>query len=91
MMTPENDLEYMQLPEHLREGMKRYIEERIEPGKFLMSVLSNDLTNACFRCDPQHLLVDIVRWVYNEAPSTCWGSPDKVKGWLWEGHHAQDS
>jgi len=75
---------YNLLPEHIRDAMQRYIESRIPPGGFLTAVLNNDLAGAFARAD--HInrmhLYDIVRFLYNEAPSTCWGSPERVKRWL---------
>lgn len=75
---------YNLLPEHIRDAMQRYIESRIPPGGFLTAVLSNDLAEAFARAD--HInrmrLHDIVSFLYNEAPSTCWGSPERVKRWL---------
>jgi hypothetical protein len=86
-------LRYEHLPEGLRGGMNRYIEHRVPPGNFLTAVLSNDLRRACERADDvnRHLLFEIVGWLYNEAPSPCWGSPEKVAAWLAEGerHRAE--
>jgi len=65
-------------------GLKRYIENRIEGGGFLTAVLSNNLKEAIGRADNWNLetLLIIVCWLYNEAPSDCWGSPEKVSAWL---------
>jgi len=80
-------LRYELLPASLAEGMRRYIEERIEPGSFLFAVLQNDLTEACAHADYGNRLrlFDLVSWLYNEAPRTCWGSPAKVEIWLGSG------
>jgi len=77
---------YSKLPEGLRDGMKRYIESGIGVGHFLDGVLSNDLFAAVSRADGTNskLLPEIVRWVYNEAPMSCWGSEAKVKAWRGE-------
>lgn len=49
-----------------------------------MAVLSNDLKEACGRADSfnRRILFEIVVWLYNNAPITCWGSPEKVDAWL---------
>ena len=75
---------YDLLPEHIREAMKRYIENRIAPGDFLMAVLSNDLMGAISRADyiNRDKIHDICCFLYNEAPADCWGSPEIVKQWL---------
>lgn len=82
MPTPESDTEYQKLPERYRQGMRRYIEERIMPGHFLRAVLEDKLHVAVVTCDILPQIRDIVVWVYNEAPSQCWGSPEKVARWV---------
>jgi hypothetical protein len=75
---------YYGLPESLQEGMRLYIEDRVETGGFLRAVLSNDLRTACERADAenQRALFDIVAWIYNNAPSNCWGSTAAVAAWI---------
>lgn len=75
---------YNLLPEHIRGAMQRYIESRIPPGSFSTAVLNNDLVGAFGYADTinRMQLYDIVSFLYNEAPSKCWGSPEKVKRWL---------
>ena len=74
---------YAELPEGLQGGMKRYIEDGISTGHFLTAVLSNDLLGAVSRADGTNikLLPEIVRWIYNEAPSNCWGTAKQVQAW----------
>ena len=81
---PETDTEYTGLPEHLRKGFRAYIEEHVSMGHFGMAVLSNNLLEACRYADQTTLpiLAQIVRWLYNEAPGGCWGSPENVQLWL---------
>jgi hypothetical protein len=78
------DINYNLIPEHIRDGMKRYIEEGIPPGGFLMAVLENNLTEAYKRADHinKERIPDIVDFVYNELPLQCWGSPNKVSEWI---------
>ena|SRR5688572_27085604 len=77
-------LDYDKLPQQLRGGMYRYIEFGVLPGDFLVSVLSNDLRRSCEYADEQNRsrLFDIVYWLYNEAPSPCWGSAERIKAWV---------
>ena len=72
------------IPDHMIGGLRRYIEHKVGPGDFLMAVLCNDLRRACERADDTNikLLVNYVRFLYNDAPSQCWGSAEKVKAWL---------
>lgn len=73
--------DYSVLPEHMREGMQRYIEHGIVPGSFLRSVLENDLMGALKNADDinLHRLPDYGRFLYNDMPTAIFGSPKKVK------------
>ena len=78
------------IPERMHGGIRRYLENRIPPGDFLMAVLCNDLKEAYGRADDENieLLPVYVAYFYNEAPAKCWGSPEKVRAWLAEGRGA---
>lgn len=75
---------YHTVPNGNGDSLKRYIEQGIAPGSFLMAVLNNDLNQACARADRfnRQVIPDYVRWLVNEAPCECWGSPEKVNAWL---------
>lgn len=75
---------YQLLPEEVRNPLELYIESRIRPGHFLSAVLANDLTEAVAKADPINLLQlpALVKWLYREAPSNCWGSRDRFEAWL---------
>ena len=77
-------IKYEKLPSHLRDGIRLYIEYKIKPGQFLTAVLENNLSQAVNRADDNSLsnLKEIVCFVYNDLPGNCWGSPDRVRGWL---------
>lgn len=70
--------------EHIKESLKRYVENKIPTGGFLEAVLSNDLVGAIGRADSENInrLPEIVRYVYNALPPNCWGSREKVVQWL---------
>ncbi len=72
------------IPEHTLGALDRYVNDRLLPGGFLVAVLSNDLFGAVGRADSENLaaLADICRYVYNELPSSCWGSKDKIWAWV---------
>lgn len=78
------EIDYSRLPEHMRDGMRRYIENGIPPGSFQRAVLSNDLMEAFKRADDVNsaAMIDYARFLYNEAPGGCYGSPEHVKGWI---------
>ena len=77
-------MNYELIPEHCRESVRAYIEERHPIGGFLTAVFSNDLVLAHGTADSTNLaaLHDYCNFLYNEAPSSCWGSKDKVFDWL---------
>ncbi len=79
-MTPD----YTLIREDVLESLKMYVDDRIPTGSFLGAVLSNDLRGAMMRADDDNLatLFHIVAYVYNEIPSECWGSPERVNAWL---------
>lgn len=78
------DFTYKSIPDYTMEALRRYIDQRIPTGGFLEAVLSNDLREACGRADEnnQRVLPELVAYLYNEAPSSCWGSREKVVAWL---------
>lgn len=80
-------INYEQLPEHIRGGMRRYIESGIEPGSFLTAVLCNDLMGALGKADEinRERLWDICAFLYNEAPSACFGSVEAFQSWVQRG------
>lgn len=71
------------LPEHLQDGVQRYIEQGIYPGDFLTSVITNNLKEAVGHADhvSAAALGPIVRWFFNEAPGACWGGKATAKAW----------
>lgn len=71
------------VPMHTRDSLERYIVNGITPGSFLTALLSNDLFDACARADNenQRAIFDIVKWLYNNAPSGCYGGSQQVREW----------
>jgi hypothetical protein len=72
------------IPERMMDGIKRYIEHHIKPGSFLCAVIQNDLREAVGAADDENIanLPAYVGYFYNEAPSICWGSREKMEAWL---------
>jgi hypothetical protein len=71
------------IPEYMVSGLVRWIEQHIMPGDFLRAVIENDLRAACAHADDvnQRLLWNYVNFLYNDAPSPCWGSKENVASW----------
>lgn len=74
------------VPEHLRPGLARYLEEGIRPGSFLSAVLENDLLGAVMYADDvsRAAIPNVVRYLANHAPASAWGSPMAVSQWIKE-------
>lgn len=64
-------------------SLDRYLNKHIHTGSFLEAVLSNDLIGAIHKADSFNLsaLTDIVKYLYNDFPGNCWGSPEAYKNW----------
>ena len=79
------------IPERMMGGITRYVEQGIPPGHFLSAVISNDLSEAVSRADEENIknLPAYIGYLYNEVPSSCWGSPEKMKAWIIE-HKPED-
>lgn len=84
MNSAYTTLDGFYIPERMMGGLRRYIERGVLPGDFLRAVLRNDLRAACERADDENLrnLPAYVSYLYNKAPSNCWGSPQKVSAWV---------
>ena len=74
------------IPERMMESLERYVKDQVLPGDFLRAVISNDLTEAVGRADEENLrnLPAYIGYLYNEAPSRCWGSKERMEEWVKE-------
>lgn len=72
------------ISEPMMDDIERYIDGRIKPGKFLTAVIQNNLSDAVGWADSINMnnLPAFASYFYNEAPSTCWGSQEKMDAWL---------
>ncbi len=72
------------IPDFMVNLLERYIHEGKNPGGFLLAVIENDLKKACMFADENNILLlpAYASYLYNEAPSNCWGSPKEVMVWV---------
>ena len=72
------------IPTYMRQGLYNYIHCHFPCGNFLRAVLKNDLAAAVCRADDNnlHSLPAYISFLYNHAPSTCWGSTEKYENWV---------
>lgn len=72
------------VPPSVMDGLTDYVKEHSISSSFLLACLENDLMGAISRADntnSKHLIA-IMRYIYWELPSNCWGSKEKVAAWL---------
>ncbi len=76
-------IDYSVLPKHLQNALREYIERGHIPGDFLTAVLSNNLMGAFSLADEisKPALGDILQFLWNAAPSACWGSKEFMTRW----------
>lgn len=79
-----SQIDWSLIPEHCRDGIRRYLEEGAVVGDFLTAVISNDLREACLRADHVNILRlrDYVMFLCNFAPRDSWGSVENVEAWI---------
>jgi len=79
--------DYSIIPEHMRGGARRYIEDGIEPGSFMRAVLENDFVGAINKADRinEFNLKEWAQFVYWEVPSDAWKSREAVDRWIKSG------
>ncbi len=68
----------------IKDSIDRYAKDHCPTGAFLRLVMENDLMGAFGRADRDNIrdMFEICKYVYNNIPSTCHGSPEIVKAWL---------
>lgn len=73
------------VPVHIREGLRRYVEDGIRPGSGLLSILEDrPLSEIVSRVDAdvEAHLGTIYRFLYNNVGAPAWGSPERVREWM---------
>lgn len=77
-------INYDLCPERYLKDFRNYIEGHIPTGDCYKAILANNLRDAVARADEQTRsdLRRILIFLENEAPSTCWGTREKVDAWL---------
>lgn len=77
-------MDYSRIKPVTIESIKLYVKDGTHPGGFLEAVLSNNLQESFGRADIENrqFIFEIVRYCYNEIPSSCWGSQERFERWL---------
>lgn len=81
------------VPSHIIEGIVGYILDGLPPGGFVRAVLENDLMEAFGRADIENgaNMRQIVSFLYNHAPTDCYGNSDKVTRWILEAEKTREA
>lgn len=77
----------------IKEALDSWAACGLLPGDFLTAVLQNDLMEALGRADSYNraTIFQICSYIYNELPSTCHGSPEKVEAYARSFRDPQES
>ena len=72
---------------HMTESIDAFAKTGRPTGDCLKCILSNDLFGAFARADDITAanMQRIVRYIFNETPRACWGSPEAYDAWLKRG------
>ncbi len=79
-----SNIDYSLAPEHLRIGLRNYIESGYVPGSFLQSILKGDIHAAIKVADNSSLmqLRSLIIFIEEEFPEVAYGTPEKFNNWL---------
>jgi hypothetical protein len=75
------------IPERMRGGVIRYVEQGIPPGHFLQALFEDSLVGAVKQADSENvrLLREYADLLSNQCPALCWGSPGDYRQWIGRG------
>lgn len=83
----EYGIDYSKVPEHCRSQVQGYVERGGPTGSFLTAIFENKLVESFGKADDINstAIRDYADFLYNEAPSPCWGSAEMMKAWRAQG------
>jgi len=75
------------IPPLVKKAIDRHVSQGMVCGKFVTSVLENNLLMAFIHADENSLdaLREIVDYLYYEVPAPAWGCKENVKKWREQG------
>ena len=75
------------IPDHMHDGILRWLWDGWMPGSFLEAVISNDFKHACLCADHinKQSLAQYGEFFTWYMPMDCWGSKEKVAAWHEQG------
>jgi hypothetical protein len=71
------------IEQRFKEAIDRWVADACPMGGFITAVLENDLAGAIGRADVDALATirETITYLWNECPTGCWGSKEKVSEW----------
>jgi len=76
----------IRIPTHTMEALDDYFLRGYEPGRFIVSILTNNLYGAVTSADlaNRHAIYEIVKWLTTDpiVPEHSWGTQHWVHWWL---------
>jgi len=74
----------LEVSDIIKDSLKLYANQGIEPGGFLSAVLENNLFDALGMADSYNRasLFELVQYIYDELPYDSWGSVERVSKYL---------
>ncbi len=75
------------IPDHMHDGVLEYVMRGQYTGGFLTAMLEHNFWRAAGNADHDNAEA-FYRWfgfLYNDVPSSCHGSPEKVAAWIMRG------
>ena len=83
-MSGDQESKYKDLPQHMQEAMRDYIEKGKPTGAFLKALMSNNLVLTFMYADPinRDRIKDFITFLLSNAPRNSWGSEELVDNWI---------
>jgi hypothetical protein len=70
-------------PEYMRQGVNDWIQHGHYPGGYLTALFEGRVFDAVCNADPQNFaaFAACAKWIAQDAPRGCYGSPEKCAAW----------
>jgi len=80
----EENFNGMSIPQRMKSTLAEYVIDHSWTGGFLERILINDLVGAVGKADNDNIknIPAYINWLYNYAPTDCWGSKEKYEKWI---------
>ena len=73
------------VPSHIADALLSYALDGIRPGSFTSACIANEFVDAACMAGPMITARDmtaIAKTLFNDLPSSAWGSKDKLEAWV---------